>query len=105
MNAQKQTDRQVEIHNIVFMQNDFDIDILCQDLGVEDIGDLDDETIVEYLMQWHYPGEHDVNLYSAKQIDTEFLGYRIDRTNDREGYLFSRNDGLGYVGLSWFEVV
>jgi hypothetical protein len=48
---------------------------------------------------------YDSNVYSADDLDTEFLGYKWDDSKEDEGYLLSRNDNLNYIGLSYFKTV
>lgn len=93
-----------KVYSIVFMQSEDDLTQMASDLGVESWGDLDDNQIIEYLSQWDNGIEHcDSNLYDAEKIDSELLGYRVDRRKTKSGYLFSRNYRMNYCGLSYFE--
>jgi len=59
--------------------------------------ELNKEEVFKALEQWWCPGEHDTNWYDAKDIDTNFLGYRY-KAHDEE-FLISLNEGL-VIGLS-----
>lgn len=46
---------------------------------------------MEYLKQWHYPGEHD---------GSEELGHgKLDKNYEKDGYIMSWNSAIGYIGL------
>jgi hypothetical protein len=52
---------------------------------------------IEYLMQWHYPGEHATrNEPGAGTADDVTEG-----EGDQAGYILSVNNGLGYIGLEY----
>lgn len=48
---------------------------------------------VEYLAQWHYPGEHETS--------PNYLGGAYDHTYDQGGYRLTWSLPLGYVGLEF----
>ena len=78
----------MQYENIVFMQSDSN----------EFFANLDRDgelAALEYLKQWHYPGEHEVT-------DRPGHGSR-DYVFRHEGYIMSWNRGLGYCGLE-FEI-
>lgn len=95
----------IRVYSIIFIQREDDITRLCADLGAESLSDIPKDALIEHLKQWEQGSlrEHDSNLYDADGIDTPFLGYRLDRDNEREGYLFTRHLGLNYCGLSYFK--
>lgn len=84
----------VELESIVFLQGD-DYSTMLDALGDDEPSESE---VVEYLLQWWYPGEHMSHEYDASGIDTEFLGYR--RQIDGDTFLFSHNPRIGYAGLS-----
>ena len=46
---------------------------------------------MDYLKQWHYPGEHD---------GSNELGHgSMDKTYEKDGYIMSWNSSIGYIGL------
>jgi hypothetical protein len=109
---------QIRVYSIVFMQNDSDIEAMINEIYPKDereedndyelsLSDLDDEQIINHLMQWESGNieEHSSAIHSRENLDGKFLGYRVDKSKENEGYLFSRNDDLGYVGLSYFKVI
>lgn len=85
--------RKVLIENIVFIQG-------------QDYWDYKDEIMekwdnpIDFLLQWYYPNKHDTNWYNAKDINTPFLGNLIKISGYRGYFLFSKNDSIGYIGLS-----
>ena len=93
----------IELENIVFCQGE-DYEILCQDLDSDynPLGSvaawINEDKLIEYLLQWWYPGEHETSIYNAENINTEFLGYEIKIENDT--FLLSHNTRIGYAGLS-----
>lgn len=99
--------RKVTVYSIVFLQTQDDLQAMCQYLLAESLSDVSDEDLIEYLSDWEQGpmSQYSSHQYDADQIDTEFLGYRIDKRRTKSGYLLSRNENLGYVGLSYFETV
>ena len=96
----------IKVYNIVFMQSYDDIEQLLNDLNIESLEDIDDNDLVNYLKQWEGSSisEHDSNIYSDDDLDTEFLGYCHNcDSDDNEGYLLSVNNSLNYCGLSYFK--
>ena len=93
----------IELENIVFCQGE-DYTILCQDLDpdcdIEDVyaADFTESHLIEYLLQWWYPGEHSTSIYNSENINTEFLGYEINI--DEGDFLLSHNTRIGYAGIS-----
>lgn len=74
---------------IVFMQNDYDA---AEPLKIYDRKGA--RAAVNYLAQWHNPGEHDTrNEPGAGRSDT------VHRFKD--GYVLTVNNGLGYIGLEY----
>ena len=70
---------------IVFMQGqeaDHPLNILMQD---------GKDAAMDYLKQWHYPGEHDG--------DKELGRGKLDKTYEKDGYIMSWNSSIGYIGL------
>ncbi len=63
----------------------------------EAFGILDDDgetEAVEYLADWHNPGEHDTRDEPGRGTADEFF-------ESDDGYIMSWNDGLGYIGLEF----
>jgi len=51
------------------------------------------DAALEYLKQWHYPGEHQ---------GSQELGHGTeDQTYEKDGYIMSWNSGIGYIGLQY----
>jgi len=73
--------------NVVFLQGDE---------AYEPLERLDREgpdAALEYLKQWHYPGEHD---------GTNTLGHgREDKVYEKDGYIMSWNPRLDYIELQY----
>ncbi len=46
---------------------------------------------MEYLKQWHYPGEHEGS--------NEVGNGTSDKTYEKDGYIMSWNAPIGYIGL------
>lgn len=95
--------KKVEIENIVFFQGD-DYTELCKSLDSDYDPNgfvavwINESDLIEYILQWYYPNEHERNIYNAEYINTEFLGY--ERTVDNDTFLLSHNTRMGYAGLS-----
>jgi hypothetical protein len=93
----------VKIESIVFLQGD-DYTQACMELDPDYDPEgyiaawIDDSKLIDYMLQWYYPGEHDTNIYNAEDVNTEFLGHEIQI--DDNLFLFSHNTGIGYAGLS-----
>jgi hypothetical protein len=103
---------EIIVYNLVFTQRDTDLHEAHKQINkslpkakrYRYYKDISDSDLIDYLMQWHMDDLscYDSNTYNFDDIDSKFLGYRIDRRKTKEGYLFSRNDNLGYIGLSFF---
>jgi hypothetical protein len=79
---------------IVFMQTDFNAE---EPLSIYD--NEGTEAAIKYLMQWHYPGEHETSeRQSAGTADTVIYG-----RDEQFGYVLTVNEGLGYIGLEYEE--
>ena len=94
----------VKVWNIVFLQGD---DYHGSDASDPNLDDMGRDELLDYLSQWHMNSDldhYDCNEYDASDLDSEFLGYRVDGA-ETEGYLLSHNTRLGYAGLAWFQVV
>jgi len=75
------------IERIVFLQGDEADEALklYQDKGCE--------AALQYLSEWHYPGEHETSdKYSAGSSDT---------TYEIAGYRLTVNTALNYIGLEY----
>lgn len=78
-----------EFENVVFMQGEE---------AEEPLSILDNDghdACIEYLAQWHYPGEHE-----TRKGDTGAGSADSEHETD-DGYILSYNRGLGYIGLSF----
>lgn len=108
----------VKVATIVFITGD-EFNEIADEFGVESIDDVNDDAMAIYLLNWYYgDDELDFNKYDASDINTPFLGYACNIDEDegleywsddeavahKKGYLFSRNDSMGYVGLSRFKL-
>jgi ribosomal protein S6 len=49
------------------------------------------DAAMDYLKQWHYPGEHDGS--------NELGNGSLDKTYKKDGYIMSWSSSLGYIGL------
>lgn len=86
MNKKSQQDGRYE--EVVFIQN--------QDEAEEPLRILDEQgrdAALEYLKQWHYPGEH-------MRTDTIGAG-SSDDVYEKDGYIMVWNNQLGYIGLEY----
>jgi hypothetical protein len=73
--------------DVVFLQGDD----AFQPLEILDSKGAD--AALEYLKQWHYPGEH---------MGSQELGHgSSDETYEKDGYVMSWNSRLGYIGLQY----
>lgn len=73
--------------NVAFAQGDDAVEPL------EILNNNGPEAALEYMKQWHYPGEHDGN---------KELGHGTeDETFEKDGYILSWNSRLGYIGLEY----
>ena len=80
------TDKQPQYEQVIFLQGDAGAEAL-------ECYDADDGSLLDYLSQWHFPGEHDVS---------EEPGYgTFDQITEKDGYILSVNYALGYCGLVW----
>lgn len=69
----------------------------AQEHEADDILDMIDNkgeaATLEYLKQWHYPGEHMTRDNPGRGSD--------DRVFEKDGYILSYNPRIGYVGLEY----
>ena len=77
------------IENIIFCQTD---DETTQEAFR--LLDESEEAAIEFLKQWHYPGEHETT-------EKPGAGTRDYTYEDAEGYILTWNRGLGYIGLEY----
>jgi len=78
---------QEQYENVVFLQGDEAYQPL------EILNDKGEDAALEYLKQWHYPGEHE---------GTDHLGHgSSDHVYEKDGYIMSWNNALGYIGLQY----
>ena len=78
---------QDKYEDVVFLQGDD----AFQPLEILDSKGAD--AALEYLKQWHYPGEHQ---------GSQELGHGSgDKTYEKDGYIMSWNSRLGYIGLQY----
>lgn len=76
------------IERIVFLQGE------NADEALKIFEESGTDAAFEYLMQWHYPGEHDTS--------SEYSAGSSDRTYDRDGYRLTVNLDLNYIGLEYY---
>ncbi len=74
------------IECIVFVQGDEAI----EPLGILDTDGT--EAAIEYLAQWHCPGEH-------QTADEPAAGSSDDTYETEDGFILTWNSRLGYIGL------
>jgi len=83
----------MNIERIIFLQDD-------SETTKEALKIFDEEgylKTIEYLSQWHFPGEHETS---------NELGHgTADRIYKYNGYILSVNLGLNYIGLEYQEEV
>lgn len=60
-------------------------------LGMIEDGDL--EGALNYLQNWHWPGEHETREESGRGYD--------DEVYESDDYIMAWNTGLGYIGLEY----
>ncbi len=81
-NSEEDGDR---YEQVIFLQDheaDHALNILKQD---------GEDEAIEYLMQWHQPGNHETS---------EETGFGLsDKTYEKDGYIMSWNPTIGYIGL------
>jgi len=51
------------------------------------------EAAMDFLKQWHYPGEHDTRTDPGFGLS--------DEVAEQDGYIMAWNDGLGYISLEY----
>jgi len=73
--------------NVVFIQNEE------ADEPLRILNSQGEEAVIDYLSQWHNPGEHETS-------ETPGSG-GSDSVYEKDGYILSYNEGLGYIGLSY----
>ena len=87
-------DLEVEVESIISFQSEEQFNeatgILYENLS--------DKELIEVLLGWHDPGNHDTNFYNANGVDTNFLGFQV--TIGLETYLLSRYENGLTIGLS-----
>jgi len=97
----------IKVYTFIFIQSEDELKEIAEEFKVDNVFDVDDKKLINYLKQWHQDGlsnyEYSINEYD--EIDTEFLGYRTDLRCTKEGYLFSCNSNLNYIGLSYFKTI
>lgn len=73
--------------NVVFLQGDE------AEEPLKILNDEGEDAALEYLKQWHYPGEH---------MGTNKLGAGTDdRTYKKDNYIMDWNSRIGYIGLQY----
>jgi len=72
------------IERIIFLEH-------CDDANIA-LG-MSPDAAIDYLKDWHQPGEHELANDPAAGTD--------DDTYERDGYILSWNDRLGYIGLEY----
>jgi mannose-6-phosphate isomerase-like protein (cupin superfamily) len=80
------TDRD-RFENVVFLQGDEAYDAL------ERLDREGEDAALEYLKQWHYPGEHEGASEEGHGTD--------DKVYRKDGYVMSWNPRIGYIGLQY----
>ena len=75
----------VEYEDVFFAQGDDADEIL------EIIQQKGERAALEYMKQWHYPGEHMTRSEPGHGAD--------DETFEKDGYILSYNPRIGYAGL------
>ena len=86
LKANESTDRD-KYEDVVFLQGDEAYEPL------ERLDREGPEAALEYLKQWHYPGEHQ---------GSQTLGHGSeDKTYEKDGYIMSWNPQLEYIGLQY----
>jgi len=86
VNIGESTDQE-KYENVVFLQGDDAYEPL------ERLNREGKDAALEYLKQWHYPGEHE---------GTNQLGHGTsDQVYEKDGYIMSWNPYLGYIGLQY----
>jgi hypothetical protein len=96
MNSRSYKPNIMKVENIVFMQGHeanqaFD---QCNESDTPEISIwLNYDKLLEYLQQWHYPGEHEIN---------ESLGAGSnDKVIYKDSYVLTVNESIGYCGLEY----
>lgn len=77
----------VEYEDVFFAQGEEADEIL------EIIDQKGERAALEYMKQWHYPGEHMTRAEPGHGSD--------DKIFEKDGYILSYNTRIGYVGLSY----
>lgn len=86
LNVDESTDQE-RYENVVFAQGDDATEPL------KILNNEGPEAALEYLKQWHYPGEHEgTNKLSQGSSDQTF---------EKDGYIMSWNAPIGYIGLQY----
>jgi len=86
ISANESTDHD-KYENVVFLQGDEAFDAL------ERLDREGEDAALEYLKQWHYPGEHE-----GSQEENHGTA---DKTYRKDGYIMSWNPSIGYIGLQY----
>ena len=80
------------IENIIFLQSNDEVNEEAFRL----LNEEGETAVVEYLKQWHYPGEHGTTDFPA-------AGSSDDTFRTADGYILTFNRRLGYIGLEYQE--
>lgn len=78
-----------EFENVVFCQGD------DAEEPMRILDEHGEDAAVEYLAQWHYPGEHETRHGDCGAGSADWT-YETD-----DGYILAYNLHLGYIGLSY----
>jgi hypothetical protein len=85
-NLEESTDLD-KYENVVFLQGD------DANEPLRILNDEGEDAALEYLKQWHYPGEH--------QGVAKLGAGTADNVYEKDGYILTWNDKVGYIGLEY----
>lgn len=95
--------KKVVLENIVTIRDD-DYTTLCCALDPEYDPEgsvaawIDEDDLLDFLLSWWYPGEHETAEYNYEDINTPFLGN--EKRFEGERFLLNHDSGLGIASLS-----
>jgi hypothetical protein len=72
---------------VVFMQDE------NADEAFEILNNEGEAAALEFLQQWHYPGEHETRAETASGT--------FDPTYEKDGYIMVWNPRMNYIGLEY----
>lgn len=98
----------IKVYSIAFLQQESQVKTLVEHFQAASLSEVSKEELFEYLKDTYHEdslSSYDCNVRDFDDLDSEFLGFRMDPSDDDKGYILTLNTALEYCGLSYFEKI